>query len=122
MPTPTGGSGHHKSLHRHQINAEQAPWRAFPTIAPTSAPSQPFALHGLVVCALCQRKMQGSANHGRAHYRCCYPSEYAMANELDHPRNVYVREDQITCRRTDLQLCSTPPCDGKSLVKLRRAA
>ena len=39
--------------------------------------------------------MQGSANHGRAHYRCRYPSEYAMANELDHPKNVYVREDQI---------------------------
>jgi len=39
--------------------------------------------------------MQGSANHGRAHYRCRYPSEYAMANELDHPRNVYVREEQI---------------------------
>jgi len=61
----------------------------------TPPSSQPFALHGLVVCALCQRKMQGSANHGRAHYRCRYPSEYAMANELDHPRNLYVREDPI---------------------------
>ena len=39
--------------------------------------------------------MQGSANHGRAHYRCRYPNEYAIANQLDHPRNVYVREDQI---------------------------
>ncbi len=57
--------------------------------------SQPFALRGLVVCALCQRKMQGSANHGRAHDRCRYPSEYAMANELDHQKNVCVREDQI---------------------------
>jgi len=61
----------------------------------TRPTSQPFALHGLVVCALCHRKMQGSANHGRAHYRCRYPNEYAIANKLDHPRNVYVREDQI---------------------------
>ena len=69
--------------------------RRRPVVRKPRPTSQPFALHGLVVCALCQRKMQGSANHGRAHYRCRYPSEYAMANELDHPRNVYVREDQI---------------------------
>jgi site-specific DNA recombinase len=69
--------------------------RRRPVVRKPRPTSQPFALHGLVVCALCQRKMQGSANHGRAHYRCRYPSEYAIANELDHPRNVYVREDQI---------------------------
>lgn len=69
--------------------------RRRPVVRKARPTSQPFALHGLVVCALCQRKMQGSANHGRAHYRCRYPSEYAMANELDHPRNVCVREDQI---------------------------
>ena len=69
--------------------------RRRPVVRKARPTSQPFALHGLVVCALCQRKMQGSANHGRAHYRCRYPSEYAVANELDHPKNVYVREDQI---------------------------
>jgi len=52
-------------------------------------------LHSLVACALCHRKMQRSANHTGADYRCRHPSEYAMANELDHPRNVSVREDQI---------------------------
>ena len=66
-----------------------------PVVRKPRPTSQPFALHGLVVCALCHRRMQGSANRGRAHYRCRYPSEYAMANELDHPRNVYVREDQL---------------------------
>ena len=69
--------------------------RRRPVVRKPRPTSQPFALHGLVVCALCHRRMQGSANHGRAHYRCRYPSEYAIANELDHPRNVYVREDQI---------------------------
>lgn len=61
--------------------------RRRPVVRKARPTSQPFALHGLVVCALCHRKTQGSANHGRAHYRCRYPSEYAIANELDHPRN-----------------------------------
>ena len=39
--------------------------------------------------------MQGSYNHGLAHYRCRYPSEYAVVNEVDHPRNVYLREDAV---------------------------
>jgi hypothetical protein len=40
--------------------------------------------------------MQGTWNHDRAHYRCRYPSEYALANDLDHPPAVYLREDQLT--------------------------
>jgi site-specific DNA recombinase len=77
------------------VHTLAAAGRRRPVVRKPRPTSQPFALHGLVVCALCQRKMQGSANHGRAHYRCRYPSEYAIANELDHPRNVSVREDQI---------------------------
>ena len=46
-------------------------------------------------CGLCGRKMQGQLNHGRPHYRCRYPSEYALANEVDHPRTVYLREDVV---------------------------
>jgi site-specific DNA recombinase len=69
--------------------------RRRPVVRETRPASQPFALHGLVVCALCHRNMQASTNHGRAHFRCRCPSEYAIANELDRPRNVYVREDQI---------------------------
>jgi hypothetical protein len=79
----------------HAVRTLAATGRRRPVVRETRPTSQPFALHGLVVCALCHRKMQGSANHGRAHYRCRYPSEYAIANELDHPGNVYVREDQI---------------------------
>ncbi len=39
--------------------------------------------------------MQGSWNNGRAHYRCRFPSEYALANTLQHPLAVYLREDVI---------------------------
>jgi site-specific DNA recombinase len=56
---------------------------------------RPFALRGLISCAICGRLMQGSYNHGLAHYRCRYPSEYAVVNEVDHPRNVYLREDAV---------------------------
>lgn len=39
--------------------------------------------------------MQGSWNHERAHYRCRFPNEYAIANKLSHPLAVYVREDAL---------------------------
>ncbi|MER7455068.1 hypothetical protein ABTW96_32805 [Nocardia beijingensis] len=40
--------------------------------------------------------MQGNWNHGLPHYRCRYPSEYALANKIDHPTTVYLREDQLS--------------------------
>ena len=39
--------------------------------------------------------MQGQYNHHAAYYRCRYPQEYALANTIEHPRNVYLREDWI---------------------------
>ncbi|WP_406076006.1 zinc ribbon domain-containing protein [Micromonospora sp. NBC_01638] len=47
-------------------------------------------------CAACQRRMQGQYNHGAAYYRCRFPQEHALANEVEHPRNVYLREDALT--------------------------
>ena|GEM_PF-1817413 len=38
------------------------------------------------------------ATCGRAHYRCRYPNEYAIANGVPHPRSVYVREDAVLPR------------------------
>ncbi|MGW3893214.1 recombinase family protein [Micromonospora chokoriensis] len=35
-------------------------------------------------------------NHGAAYYRCRFPQEYALANKVEHPRNVYLREDALT--------------------------
>lgn len=56
---------------------------------------RPYVLRGLLYCCVCTRRMEGSWNNGRPHYRCKFPTEYAVANKIDHPRTVYVREDQI---------------------------
>ena len=55
-----------------------------------------YALRSLLFCGLCDRRMQGTWNNGRAHYRCAAPSQYAAGTKLNnHPKAVYVREDQI---------------------------
>lgn len=51
-----------------------------------------YILRGLVYCSLCDRKMQGQQSHGENYYRCRYAEEYALANKVAHPRNVYLRE------------------------------
>lgn len=53
-----------------------------------------YLLPGPLRCGLCHRRMQGTWNHGRAHYRCSYPAEYALGGNIDHPKAVYLREDQ----------------------------
>ena len=57
--------------------------------------ARPYALRGLLLCGICARKMQGPLVNNRAHYRCRYPSEYAASKELQHPRNVFLREDLV---------------------------
>lgn len=39
--------------------------------------------------------MQAAFIAGRARYRCRYGAEYALANEVDHPKTVNVREDHV---------------------------
>jgi site-specific DNA recombinase len=48
--------------------------------------------------------MEGTWNHAAPHYRCRYPAEYALANTIDHPKAVYVREALIV-PRLDRWLC-----------------
>jgi site-specific DNA recombinase len=36
--------------------------------------------------------MQGHWAKAQPYYRCRYPAEYALANVIEHPRNVYLRE------------------------------
>jgi site-specific DNA recombinase len=55
----------------------------------------PYILRGSVLCGVCQRRMQGQHSHGVAYYRCRFPVEYALANRVDHPRNVILREDVV---------------------------
>ncbi|WP_213456551.1 recombinase family protein [Rhizomonospora bruguierae] len=54
-----------------------------------------YVLRGLMLCGLCGRKMQSHQAHESAYYRCRYPNEYALANHVQHPRNVYVAERDI---------------------------
>jgi site-specific DNA recombinase len=54
-----------------------------------------YVLRGLVFCGVCQRRMQGQWNHGHAHYRCRFPDEYALANKVAHPLNVYLPEREV---------------------------
>ncbi|WP_218896237.1 recombinase family protein [Micromonospora purpureochromogenes] len=56
----------------------------------------PYVFRGLIYCAACERRMQGQYNHGDAYYRCRFPQEYALVNQVAHPRNVYLREDALT--------------------------
>ena len=57
---------------------------------------KPYTFRGLIYCGACQRRMQGQYNHNDAYYRCRFPQEYGLANEVQHPRNVYLREDALT--------------------------
>jgi len=67
----------------------------------TNKPSMPrstpraYQLRGVLYCRLCGRKMQGNWNHDTAHYRCRFPNEYGLANQVQHPRTVYLRERDI---------------------------
>jgi site-specific DNA recombinase len=44
---------------------------------------------------VCQRRMEGTWNNDRPHYRCRFPFEYALANRIEHQRSVYLREDAV---------------------------
>ena len=54
-----------------------------------------YALRGVLHCGLCGRKMSGKWNNGQTYYLCRFPAEYALANRVDHPKNVYVKEADV---------------------------
>jgi site-specific DNA recombinase len=83
------------------VQAEMAAHAHRPTTRKARAGRRCYPLSGLVRCSICGRRMQGNFNHDANHYRCRYPSEYALANEVDHPRTVYVRESAIVPRLDD---------------------
>jgi site-specific DNA recombinase len=53
-----------------------------------------YLLSGLLHCGVCGRRMQGQWNHGRAYYRCKYPTDYPDRS-TDHPKSVYVKEAAV---------------------------
>lgn len=68
--------------------------------APRRSP-RPYVLKGCLICGVCERRMQGNWNNDQAYYRCRFPQEYALANKVEHPRTVYVREAEILPRLDD---------------------
>jgi site-specific DNA recombinase len=56
---------------------------------------RPYVLRGLLCCGLCNRRMEGTWNHQQAHYRCRFLRGYALANHVDHPPTVYLREGLV---------------------------
>ena len=76
-----------------QAQLQQGTRRGFDRKARSS--ERPYALKGLVRCGVCQRRMEGTWNNDRPHYRCRFPSEYALANQIERPRSVYLREDAV---------------------------
>jgi site-specific DNA recombinase len=55
----------------------------------------PYALRGCVWCGICDRRMQGHWANEAPYYRCRFPADHALANRVQHPVNVYLREDQL---------------------------
>jgi site-specific DNA recombinase len=60
-----------------------------------------YALRGVMLCGLCGRKTSGKWNNGRAYYLCRFPAEYALANRISHPKNVYFREADVLAEVDD---------------------
>ncbi|WP_225842107.1 recombinase family protein [Streptomyces albus] len=56
---------------------------------------QIYVFRGRLICGLCCRKMQGQKSRGDLYYRCRFPEEYALANKIWHPRNLYLPEREL---------------------------
>lgn len=59
---------------------------------------RPYLLRGRLRCGLCQRCMRGHWVHQEAYYRCRYPTQYAIAHTMRHPKSVYLREADLLPR------------------------
>jgi DNA invertase Pin-like site-specific DNA recombinase len=77
------------------VQAEMAAHAHRPTNRKARTARRCYVLSGLVLCKLCGRRMHGNPNHGANHYRCTFAAEYGLANKVDHPKAVYVKESTI---------------------------
>ena len=60
-----------------------------------------YALRGVLHCGLCGRRMSAQINNDQVYYRCRFPAEYALANRVDHPKTVYIKEADVLGRVDD---------------------
>jgi recombinase-like zinc beta ribbon protein len=80
-------------------------WSARRTSSPArpSAPPRPtgdgttrtYLLAGLLRCRLCGRRMDSHWVNDRPGYRCRHGRTSATRPDVDHPKNLYVREDHV---------------------------
>ncbi|MCA1674836.1 MAG: recombinase family protein [Actinobacteria bacterium] len=54
-----------------------------------------YVLRGRLYCGLCDRRMQGQQTKQTLYYRCRFSTEYALANKIHHPKNVYLAEREL---------------------------
>jgi site-specific DNA recombinase len=54
-----------------------------------------YALRGCMWCGICERRMQSHWVNHAPYYRCRFPAEYALANHVEHPLNVNLREAAV---------------------------
>jgi hypothetical protein len=47
-------------------------------------------------CGICNRRTQSHWVDGAPYYRCRFPAAYALANRVEHPLNVNLREDAVS--------------------------
>lgn len=92
----------------HPPLVTQAQWEAAAArIAATSPRSRsgprsprttttPYLLRGILLCGICDRKMQGNKAHGTLRYRCTVTQTRALpGHPSHHPKALYVREDVV---------------------------
>lgn len=94
----SGGQTHEALIDADEfagVQAQMAAGAHRPTPTKGRSTARHHVLSGLVRCATCGRRMQGTWAHSAARYRCRFPSEYALANKVDHPKAVYVPESAI---------------------------
>ncbi|WP_432990687.1 recombinase family protein [Dactylosporangium sp. CA-233914] len=91
------------------------------TVKPRRTP-RPYLFRGALICGICQRRMQGHWLRDAAYYRCRFPDQYAIANKLTHPRNVYLREDQLTEPLDDWLLTALAPHNLEATIDAMHAS
>jgi site-specific DNA recombinase len=53
-----------------------------------------------MLCGLCGRRTsERQWNNGHSYYLCRFLAEYAPANRVSHPKNVYLKEADVCLRR-----------------------
>jgi site-specific DNA recombinase len=69
-----------------------------PTSFKTRKVNRVYVLSGRMQCALCGHRMPDNFSHDAHHYGCKFTSERAPVPGLNHPKNVYLREDRIVSK------------------------